>query len=104
MTTPIQETWQEEFDRKFWGYLDADPEAIKAFIELLLQRKEREVNDRWINQSHNEHDNRIRQETIKRVMEVRPDMWKITRKNFSYDLQEWNNAIEQWTDNINKLK
>ena len=113
-TTPIQETWQEEFDKRTkapnWneegrdGWLERSlfteydyPESeyelsfekVKDFIYDLLQRKERE--------------------TIKRVMEVIPKrtfdfpMGQSNEKEWWHN-HGWNSAIDLMTDNINKLK
>lgn len=53
MTTPIQETWQEEFDKEFRCNCEQSPKphyafdmngkSVKSFISTLLQRKERET-------------------------------------------------------------
>jgi len=126
MTTPIQETWQEELYRLDIGdpdskgctitlgeYLRIDCPELENFILTLLQRKERE--------------------TIKRVMEVRPDFnnqkeidWKCPscgrygeegeycpsdRRKLVKEEREYpdeqdeahNQALQEWTDSITKL-
>ena len=92
-TTPIQETWQDDFYNRFtYGGItgraciqEDRPSEYISFIESLLQRKERE--------------------TIKRVMEVRPANYSTVKDVMNIgDKSAYNHALNDWTDNINKLK
>lgn len=92
---PIQETWQEIAELIQMGVGLEDEETtvvlniLNEFAKPLLQRKERE--------------------TIKRVMEVRPDDKTITAEegddwwNIDYEHDGYNTALQEWTDNITKL-
>jgi len=107
--TPIQET--NEIDEIMFKYrgmthpssgiydcIEYSEDLVKDLTSL-LQRKEREAEMSGLKEGYADGC----KDTIKRVMEVRPGMHEITRKNFSYDLQEWNNALQEWTDNITNL-
>ena len=74
-TTPTQETWQEEFDKKFpravmnnhgGGIIfrsERENDRLKAFIQSLLQRKEREMVEasyELINESKDATDHHIK--------------------------------------------
>jgi RecJ-like exonuclease len=84
-TTPIQETWKEELKEQFGlctgTFTEQDCLNIEDYITSLLQRKERE--------------------TIKRVMEVRPNFYPASNME---ECNYHNKALQDWTDNINKLK
>lgn len=66
MTFSNDKGWREEFDKKFSAW-ETDNESIKSFIADLLARTEKEVNEHWMYQTANEHDNKIRESERTRI-------------------------------------
>ena len=86
MTNKPKESWEMEFNQAFcsmtsipkysvWaGSALVYPTEMKQFISYLLQTARKEATDierdRWLNQSANDHDNKIREAERNRILEL----------------------------------
>lgn len=117
-TTPIQETWQENPVKV--AINDYGNACVKITMEFI--RKEIDINTRdkkWLNEAIKLSEQietllqRKERETIKRVMEVRPKTELLGQVRGLEDAETMfantrliglNQALQEWTDNITKLK